>query len=101
MVRKAARENRLGALPVTTRPQEGWPVGFTIPETEGHIRRWAPRVDLDGSLLFEEMMGMVGEVGGWRNQNAGEETEAYLADTESSDAESRSDEAMGVSSGGD
>ena len=101
LVRKAARENGLGVLPVTTRPQEGWPVGFTILETEGHIRKWAPRVGPGGNLLFEEMMGMEGEVGGWRHQNAGEETEAYLADTEPSDAESRSDEAMGVSSGGD
>ena len=36
--RRALREGELGSLPVTTRAQEGWPVGYTIPGAEQNIR---------------------------------------------------------------
>ena len=88
--RRAASGDTLGDLPVRTRPYPDEEVGHTIPETDRFIESWAPwkpegeRLLMEYDYLLEEDPMFADEAPDIaRYPHAGEDTEAYMVDTES------------------
>ena len=89
VVRGGVVRGEMNGLPITTRAPEGEPFGHTIPEQDGHIGWWAPRLGGPGPPF---MFTITGGVGGILQRYPHSET--YTEDYEEEDG-TEGDVAMG------